>query len=105
MALTTYPKKRIAIVIEQPALNRVLDALDRLAVTGYTVYPVVAGRGRGGSWRADDLVSDAGRMVSVVCVCDPAKVDAVIEPIYKIVARQVGIITISDCEVLRADHF
>jgi hypothetical protein len=44
-------------------------------------------------------------MVSVVCVCDPAKVDAVIEPIYAIVSRQVGIITISDCEVIRPDHF
>ncbi len=103
--MQTYLKKRIAIVIEQPALNRVLDALDRLAVTGYTVYPVIAGRGREGSWRADAMVSDAGRMVSVVCVCDPAKVDSVVEPIYKIVARQVGIITISDCEVIRPDHF
>jgi nitrogen regulatory protein PII len=101
----TYPKKRIAIVIEQPALNRVLDTLDRLDVSGYTVYPVIAGRGRHGSWRADGLVSDTGRMVSVVCVCDAAKVEAIVEPIYRIVTRQVGIITIQDCEVIRADHF
>jgi nitrogen regulatory protein PII len=103
--MQTYPKKRIAIVIEQPALRRVLDTLDRLAVTGYTVYPVIAGRGREGSWRADDLVSDAGRMVSVVCICDPGKVDQVIEPVYAIVARHVGIVSISDCEVIRPDHF
>jgi PII-like signaling protein len=101
----TYTKKRIAIVIEQPVLHRVLDKLDQLAVTGYTVYPVIAGRGREGSWRVDGMVSDAGRMVSVVCVCDPAKVEAIVEPIYKIVSRQVGIITISDCEVIRPDHF
>jgi nitrogen regulatory protein PII len=101
----TFTKKRIAIVIEQPALNRVLEKLDQLAVTGYTVYPVIAGRGREGSWRADGMVSDAGRMVSVVCVCDPAKVDTIVEPIFKIVSRQVGIITISDCEVIRPDHF
>jgi nitrogen regulatory protein PII len=103
--MQTFPKKRIAIVIEQPALNRVLDTLDRLAVSGYTVYPIVAGRGRHGSWRSDGLVSDAGRMVSVVCVCDPSKVEEIIGPIYKIVTRQVGIITIQDCEVIRADHF
>jgi nitrogen regulatory protein PII len=103
--MQTYPKKRIAIVIEQPALNRVLDKLDQLAVTGYTVYPVIAGRGREGSWRADGMVSDAGRMVSVVCVCDPSKVESIVDPIYKIVSRQVGIITISDCEVIRSDHF
>jgi PII-like signaling protein len=103
--MKTYTKKRIAIVIEQPVLHRVLDKLDQLAVTGYTVYPVIAGRGREGSWRVDGMVSDAGRMVSVVCVCDPAKVEAIVEPIYKIVSRQVGIITISDCEVIRPDHF
>jgi nitrogen regulatory protein PII len=103
--MQTYPKKRIAIVIEQMALNRVLDALDRLNVSGYTVYPVIAGRGRHGSWRADGLVSDAERMASVVCVCDESKVQSIVEPIYKIVARQVGIITIQDCEVIRADHF
>jgi nitrogen regulatory protein PII len=103
--MKTYPKKRIAIVIEQPALNRVLDRLDQLAVTGYTVYPVVAGRGREGSWRADGMVGDAGRMVSVVCVCDPSKVEAIVAPIFAIVSRQVGIITIQDCEVIRADHF
>lgn len=103
--MQTHIKKRIAIVIEQPALNRVLDKLDQLAVTGYTVYPVIAGRGREGSWRADGMVSDAGRMVSVVCICDPAKVESIVEPIFAIVSRQVGIITITDCEVLRQDHF
>jgi nitrogen regulatory protein PII len=105
MIMKTYTKKRIAIVIEQPALNRVLDALDKLEATGYTVYPVIAGHGREGSWRADGQVSDAGRMVSVVCVCDPTRVDAIIEPIFAIVSRHVGIITISDCEVIRPDHF
>jgi nitrogen regulatory protein PII len=103
--MKTYSKKRIAIVIEQPALARVLDRLDRLAVTGYTVYPVIAGRGREGSWRADGMVGDAGRMVSVVCICDPAKVEAIVGPIFEIVSRQVGIVTIQDCEVLRSDHF
>lgn len=105
MAMKTFPKKRIAIVIEQPALRRVLDRLDELAVTGYTVYPVIAGRGREGAWRADGMVSDAGRMVSVVCICDAAKVDAIVAPIFAIVSRQIGIITVQDCEVLRADHF
>jgi nitrogen regulatory protein PII len=105
MTMQTYRKKRLEIVIEQPALSRVLDTLDRLAVTGYSVAPLIAGRGREGSWRADGLVSDAGRMVMVACVCDPSKVDAVVEPIYRIIARQVGIVTISDCDVIRPDHF
>jgi nitrogen regulatory protein PII len=103
--MKTHLKKCITIVIEQPALNRVLDTLDQLAVTGYTVSQAIAGRGRQGAWRADGLVSDAGRMVSVVCICDAAKVDAIITPVYAIVARQLGIVTIADCEVIRPEHF
>lgn len=105
MALETHLKKRVAIVVEAPILQRVLDALDRLNVSGYTVYPVVAGRGRGGAWREDGLVGDAGRMVSVVCVVDPSNADAVIETVYAVVARQIGIVTVSDVQVIRRDRF
>lgn len=103
--MKTFLKKRIAVVIEQPVLHRVLDTLDKLAVTGYTVYPIIAGRGRSGSWRADEIFGDMGRMVSVVCICDPSKVEAIVDAIYAIVSKQVGIVSISDCEVIRPDHF
>jgi nitrogen regulatory protein PII len=103
--MKTHRKKCITIVIEQPALNRVLDKLDQLAVTGYTVSAAIAGRGRQGAWRADGLVSDAGRMVSVVCICDESNVEAILTPVYAIVSRQLGIVTIADCEVIRPEHF
>ncbi|HYF57184.1 MAG TPA: DUF190 domain-containing protein [Salinarimonas sp.] len=101
----THLKKRVEIVLEAPALRRLIDRLDAAAVTGYTVVPVLAGRGHEGSWRGEGLAGDAGRMVMVVCITDPAKVDAVLETAYAVVSRQIGIVTVSDVQVIRAEHF
>jgi nitrogen regulatory protein PII len=104
--MQTHPKKRIEIVVEAPALARLLDRLDAAAVTGYTVVPALAGRGIGGGvWRGEGLAGDAGRMVLVICITDAAKVDAVLETVHAIVTRQIGIVSVSDVQVIRADHF
>lgn len=102
--LPTHVKKRIEIIIEAPMLNRLLDLLDRLAVTGYTVIPAIAGRGREGSWREGQL-TEAGRMVMVICITDGARIPQVLNPVYKLLARQIGIVTVSDVNVVRKDHF
>jgi len=101
----THLKKRVEIVVEAPALRRLVDRLDAAAVTGYTVIPALAGRGRDGSWRGEGLAGDAGRMVMVVCITDPSKVDTVLETVYAVVQRQIGIVTVSDVQVIRAEHF
>ncbi|MEO1201032.1 MAG: DUF190 domain-containing protein [Pseudomonadota bacterium] len=103
--LPTYPKKRLEIVVELPVLNRLLDLLDREAVTGYTVLPALAGRGADGSWRREGLVTEAGRMVVVFCILDANRVEVVLQAVYKLVSRQIGIVSVSDVEVVRSDHF
>lgn len=103
--MQTHTKKRIEIVLEAPALNRLLDALDRTGVTGYTVAPTLAGRGREGSWRGEGLAGDAGRKVMVICITDPARVDQVLDAIYAIVRRHIGIVSVSDVAVIRPEHF
>lgn len=100
-----YPKKRIEIIVEMPVLNRLLDLLDRLAVTGYTVMPALAGRGRDGSWRRSGLVGEAGHMVVVVCILDESRINEVLEPVFNLVSRQIGIVTVSDVQVVRQEHF
>lgn len=103
--MKTHLKKRIEIVVEAPALRRLLKALDQAEVTGYTVTPALAGRGQGGSWSGEGLAGEAGRMVVVACITDAARVDAVLEASYAILSRQIGIVSIADVEVIRADHF
>lgn len=105
MNLATHRKKRIEVIIETPVLSRLLDDLDRLSVTGYTVLPALAGRGRTGSWRRDDAVNPAGQMVCVVCITDQQKVESVLGAVHGLLSRQIGIVSVSDVEVIRQEHF
>jgi len=103
--MKTYPKKRLSIIIEAPFMNRLLDILDGLEVPGYTVLPALAGRGSSGPWRRDSLSSDAGRMVQVLVVLDEEKVQDVLKAVRAVLDRQMGIVSLSDVEVLRPDYF
>jgi PII-like signaling protein len=103
--MRTFAKKRLDIVIEAPMLRRLLELLDRLQVSGYTVTPAVAGRGRGGSWHREATVGEAGRMFVVQSIVDPARVEEILEPVFRLVSAQIGIVSVTDVEVIRPDHF
>ena len=100
-----HRKKRIEIVLEAPLRKRLTDLLEREAVRGFTVLPAISGLGHKGSWDREGLVSDAGQMIVVVCIVDPGRADALIEAVYALLARQIGIVTISDVEVIRTEKF
>lgn len=100
-----YPKKRIEIMVEAPLVARVLGLLDERNVSGYTVLPAIAGRGREGSWHRDGLVGQAGAVVQIFCIVDESRVDEILEPLFKLVSRQIGIVSVSDVQVIRPDHF
>ena len=44
-------------------------------------------------------------MVAIVCIVDPARLDGILTQIYAVIERQIGIVSVSDVEVVRADHF
>jgi nitrogen regulatory protein PII len=100
-----HRKKRIEIILEAPALNRLANALEQAGMTGYTVLPVLAGKGTTGAWTRDGLVGGAGAMVCVICITDPSRVDVVMERIMGVLARQIGLVTIGDVDVVRGERF
>lgn len=103
--MQTHAKKRIEIMVEEPLITRVLSLLDEQDVSGYTVLPALAGRGKEGSWHRDGLVGRAGALVQIFCIVDESRVDAILEPLFKLVSRQIGIVSISDVAVIRPEHF
>jgi len=103
--MKTYAKKRLEIVVEAPIQDRLIALLDRLQVTGYTVLPALAGRGHDGEWSREGMVGEAGRMIVVICLIDGDRVDGVLDKVFSMVSRRSGIVSISDVEVVRAEHF
>ena len=103
--MQVYPKKRIDLIIEMPLLRRVTERLDKAGVTGYSVLPVIGGHGRSGEWSSDGQVSEVGKMAAVLCIVDGGKVDAVLDEVFEVVKRQVGLVMVSEVSVVRPERF
>jgi nitrogen regulatory protein PII len=102
--MQTHTAKRVEIVIEAPLERRLTEALTKAGVTGYTVLPVLGGSGRSGQWTREGQVGRSG-MVAVICLIRPGRLDTLIEAAFAVVERHIGVVSITDCEVLRAERF
>ncbi len=98
-------KKRIEIVIETPLMRRIVQKLDDEKVTGYSVFPMISGRGHQGEWTTDGQVGTSEQMVTVVSIVDANRVDSVVQTIFELLTRQIGFVTVSDVLVMRPDRF
>ena len=103
--MQTHQAKRVEITIEAVMEARLTNALIKAGVTGFTVLPVLGGSGRSGQWSREGQVSRAGGMVSVVCIIRPERLDALLDAAFSVVDRHIGVVTVLDCEVLRAERF
>ncbi len=84
--------------------NRLTDALVNAGVTGFTLLPVSGGGGRSGQWTREGQVSRAGGMTMVLCIVREEKLDTILDTAFAIVERHIGVVSITDCDVLRAER-
>lgn len=103
--MQTHDAKRVEITIEAVMQKRLTDAIEAAGVTGYTVLPVLGGSGRSGPWSRAGQVSRASGMAQVICIIHPDRVDALLEAAFAVVDRHIGVVTVCDCQVLRAERF
>ena len=103
--MQTHQAKRVEITIEAVMQSRLTDALTKAGVTGYTVLPVLGGSGRSGTWNRSGQVSRAQGMVQVLCIIRPERLDDLLEAAFEVVERHIGVVTVTDCDVLRAERF
>lgn len=102
--MQTHAAKRVEIVIERPLERRLTAALTEAGVTGYTILPVRGGSGRSGPWTREGEVGRAG-MVAVVCLIRPERLDTLLEAAFAVVERHIGVVSVTDAQVLRAERF
>jgi len=103
--MQTHDAKRVEITIEQVMLHRLTEALESADVTGWSVLPVLGGSGRSGTWSREGQVSRGTGMVQVVCLIRPEKLDALLDAAFAVVKRHIGVVSVTDTQVLRAERF
>ena len=102
--MQTHEAKRVEIVIEAPLERRLTEALERAGVTGFTILPVLGGSGRSGRWTREGQVGRSG-MVAVICLIRPERLDALLDAAFAVVERHIGVVSVTDARVLRAERF
>ena len=105
VGMHTYRKKRVEIFIEAALLKRLTAVLDEAEVSGYSASALVAGSGRDGAWLSTGQIGPAEGMFVVWCILDDCRLDDVLQPVTKLISRQIGIVSVSDVEVVRNERF
>ncbi|MGB7183138.1 MAG: hypothetical protein WA888_04315 [Burkholderiaceae bacterium] len=103
--METHKAKRVEITIEAPVQNRLTQALLDADINGFTIMPVIGGSGRSGLWSQDGQISRASGMIQVICIVRPEKLDGLLEAAFAVVDRHIGVVCVTDCEVLRVERF
>ena len=103
--MQTHDAKRVEITIEQVMMRRLTEALTSANVTGWSVLPVLGGSGRSGTWSRDDQISRGTGLVQVVCLVRPDKLDGLLDAAFAVVERHIGVVSVTDAKVLRAERF
>lgn len=100
-----HQAKRVEIIIEAVMEKRLTEALSAAGVTGYTVLPVSGGSGRSGEWSREGQVGRAGGMVAIICLIRPERLETLLNAAFEVVERHIGVVSITDTQVLRAERF
>jgi len=100
-----HPAKRVEIIVEAVMERQISRALTEAGVTGFTLLPVLGGSGRSGGWSREGQVSRAGGMVAVICLIAPDRLDGLLEALFPVLDAHIGVVSVSDTQILRAERF
>lgn len=98
------PRKRVEIFVEAPLLRRIVTALDELGVPGYSLMDLVGGRGGGAAWDENGEIGNTSRMVCVVSLVEPDRLDDILKRLSGIIAGRIGVTAISDVAVMAGEN-
>ncbi len=84
--------------------RRLTKALLGAGVKGYTILPVLGGSGKSGQWSGEGQVGRAG-MIAVICLIRPERLDDLLNATYTVVDTHIGVVSVSDTQVVRSERF
>lgn len=103
--MQTHDAKRVEIIIEARMERRLTDKLLEDGVSGFTVLPVRGGSGRSGHWTREGEIGPASGMVAVICLIRAERVDQLLDDVMAVLRHHIGVVSVTDAQVLRAERF
>ncbi len=91
--------KKLEIIIESVELSKVIKAIEKVGVRGYSLIKDISGMGKHGKSVSTSLV-DVNEYNMLVIVDDEVKINQVIEKVKPIIKIYSGIMFLSDAEII-----
>lgn len=103
--MQTHRRKRLEIIVEKTFVRRITALLGaHEGVTGFTVLPCLGGQGHQGR-REPDAITDVLDNVMIVVITKEEVANPLLDALMPLLEDGVGIVYLSDVEVVRAAHF
>lgn len=99
-----FAKKKIEFVVEAACAPMIIEMLDDVGATGYTMVPKVSGKGVRGV-RNDAHFSGVFSNVLIIVIAAEDIAMRAVEASQNVLEHYAGITTVSDVEVVRDEHF
>lgn len=99
----TVARKRIDILADAPLLPRLIDALDRCGINGYTVLPALSGAGTTGHWDEDRLTGTSKIVLMAIASDDHAQ--KLVDRLAPLLDSHRLLLTLATVDVVRGDRF
>lgn len=91
--------KKLEVVIDSLHLNKVVDALEKESIAGYTIIKDAVGKGERGVMAGDEL-TDVFKNSYLFTVCDDELVERVLPKIEHLLKKYGGVCIVSDVRAI-----
>lgn len=100
----TVERVRVEILVDQPLLRRVEQVAADAGISGYTLLPLLGGRGASGPWR-DDQLSGAQAKILFLTITSRTRADRLTDALADLLDSHGLLLAISRVEVIRGAKF
>ena len=94
------PVKRVEIIIDSLDINAVLEDLESLGISSYSIIRNVIGAGDRGA-RTADLLNDSMNNTFILIACDDEQANSIVEQIRPKLKHFGGMCLVSDAQWVR----
>ena len=98
-------KKRVSVIVESVFRDKILQSLEEVGVSGYTIYSEISGKGQHGV-RGDHGDIGILKNVEIVSIMSADVAEAALEKLNLMLDQGiVMIVHVVEAQVIRRDHF
>ena len=103
--LVLHPMKEVRVIIQGEHQGFVVEILDSLNVSGYTIIKNISGKGHHGFHTAHPMFDETESLLMIMAVVPEERVAPILSGLTPLFDRHSGVMFVSDVAVSRLEYF